>query len=109
MKHMGAAAGVIAVLALAGCSSSHEDTHKTPSKADNQVAYIATVRSHLGLDEYDDAKLRTIAKQQCAMLDTGSTDADVVDVMADHTNGRYTRAQLAYWVGAATSAYCPTE
>ena len=106
MKLTGAAAAIIATLALTGCGSG-SNSHKTPSSADNQVAYIATVRGILDVNDYTDAKLVSIAHSQCDMLTTGSSRADVVTVMQDNTAGRYTTDQLTNWVGAAASAYCP--
>lgn len=108
MKLTGVAAGMLAVVALAGCSSGSSSTHSTtPHAAADRVAYLAAVQSRLDVSMYDDAKLVGIAHSACTMLDTGSTTADVINTMTDNTNGRYTHSDLAYWVGAATSAYCP--
>lgn len=102
MKHAGAAALIIGTLALAGCGGGSSGAHKTPSAADNRLAYIIAVRAQLGLDEYTDKQLTDFAKAECKMLDTGSTQADVIDATVDTSAGNtYDRQQIAYWVGAA--------
>lgn len=99
---LGAITTAAALLLVAGCSSGSGSAHKTPSSADNQAAYISAVRSQLGLREYTDKQLSDIAHSECKMLHTGSSEDDVIDVMADSSAGdKYDRAQLAYWVGAA--------
>ena len=99
---LGAITTAAALLLVAGCSSGSGSAHKTPSSADNQAAYISAVRSQLGLREYTDKQLTDIAKYECTMLDTGSTQAEVVDTMANTSAGdKYDTTQLAYWVGAA--------
>lgn len=104
---LGVIAAAASIALIAGCGSG-SDAHKTPSSADNQLAYIATIRGHLGgLSEYSDKQLTDIGHSECEMLATGSTQSDVVDTMANTSATKYDRADLAYWVGAAHSAYCP--
>lgn len=102
---------ILGVTLIAGCSSSGDShANQTPGSAANKVAYIATVRSHLGLNQYTDNQLVDIAHSQCKMLETGSSKADVVNTMAGTSAGAtYDTTQLADWVNAATDAYCPNK